>query len=77
MTPSREADPRADSQADEVAVLFALVRQRYGDRLDAAQLERVREGIASLVAQVQALRAVRLRNADEPWPPFVPLRGAP
>jgi hypothetical protein len=62
---------------DEVAVLFDLVRQRYGDRLDAAQLERIREAIGAIVKQAHVLRAVRLRNADSPWPPFVPFRGAP
>jgi len=59
---------------DEVEVLFALVRQRYGSRLTAAELEGVRQGIESIVATVRALRAVRLTNADEPFPPFVPFR---
>ena len=62
---------------DEVETLFALVRQRYGDRLTEAQLDGVRQAIEGLVAQARALRAVRLRNADEPWPPFVPSRGEP
>jgi hypothetical protein len=62
---------------EEVAVLFDLVRQRYGDRLDAAQLERIREAIGAIVKQTHVLRAVRLRNDDAPWPPFVPYRGEP
>ncbi len=62
---------------EEVEVLFALVRQRYGSRLTAAELEGVRQGIEGIVTAVRALRAVRLRNADEPFPPFVPFRGDP
>ncbi|HEV8308447.1 MAG TPA: hypothetical protein VGW35_12330 [Methylomirabilota bacterium] len=69
-----EPDGRRD---DEVETLFALVRQRYGDRLTDAQLEGVRKAIEGIVAQARALRAVRLRNIDEPWPPFVPFRGDP
>jgi hypothetical protein len=61
----------------EVAVLFDLVRQRYGERLDAAQLERIREAIAAIVKQAHVLRGVRLGNGDAPWPPFVPYRGEP
>jgi hypothetical protein len=58
----------------EVEVLFALVRQRYGSRLTAAELAGVRQGVESIVATVRALRARRLTNADEPFPPFVPFR---
>jgi len=67
-----------DSSIDqEVDLLLALVRQRYGNRLTAAELDGVRQGIRSIVTAVRALRAVRLRNADEPVPPFVPIREAP
>jgi hypothetical protein len=59
---------------DEVDALLALVRQRYGSRLTAAELDGVRQGIEGIVKMVGALRAVRLRNADEPFPPFVPFR---
>jgi hypothetical protein len=57
-----------------VDALLALVRQRYGSRLTDAELDGVRQGIRSIVTAVQALRAVRLRNADEPAPSFVPIR---
>jgi hypothetical protein len=62
---------------DEVALLLDLVKQRYGERLDAAQLERIRDAIGAIVKQAHVLRAVRLRNEDAPWPPFVPYRGEP
>jgi hypothetical protein len=63
-------DPRSH-EADE---LFALVRRRYGARLTAEQLESVRRGVAAIVEQAAALRAVRLSNADEPVQRFSPFR---
>jgi hypothetical protein len=59
---------------EEVDALLALVRQRYGARLTAAELDGVRQGIEGIVRMVGALRAVRLQNADEPYPPFAPFR---
>lgn len=65
----------ADSPADdEIDVLMALVRQRYGSRLTPTELDGVRAGLAGIVELARALRAVRLRNGDEPDPPFVPFR---
>jgi hypothetical protein len=69
-----EPDSRAE---EEVDILLGLVRQRYGSRLTAAELDGVRQGIQSIVTAARALRAVRLRNADEPVPPFVPVREDP
>lgn len=58
----------------EVETLLALVRERYGGRLDAEQLAGVRTAIESIVQAARALRAVRLTNADEPGQPFTPYR---
>jgi hypothetical protein len=58
----------------EVDTLFALVRERYGSRLNADELEAVREGIVGIVQAARALRAVRLTNADEPGQPFAAYR---
>jgi hypothetical protein len=67
---------RADAEARqaEIARLFALVRDRYGERLSAAELEGVRQGVEAVVDAARALRAVRLDEADEPMQPFVPYR---
>ena len=54
---------------DETDRLLALVRDRYGDRLRAAELHALRGGVQAIVEHARLLRAVRLRNADEPWPP--------
>jgi hypothetical protein len=59
----------------EVDALFAMVRARYGARLDAQQLDGVRKAIEAIVEQARAVRAVRLANADEPTPAFRAYRG--
>jgi hypothetical protein len=68
----RMSEPASGSR--ETDVLFELVRARYGDRLTTEQLESVRRGVAAIVEQAAALRAVRLRNADEPVQRFLPFR---
>ena len=69
-------DPLPENDA-EVERLFALVRERYGDRLTPAELDEVRKGVEGVVLAARALRAVKLQNADEPFSPFVPYRGRP
>jgi hypothetical protein len=61
----------------EVETLLALVRERYGSRLDADQLAGVRTAIEGIVQASRALRAVRLTNADEPAQPFAAYRAEP
>ncbi|MGH7385981.1 MAG: hypothetical protein ACREKG_12470 [Candidatus Rokuibacteriota bacterium] len=61
----------------EVETLLALVRERYGSRLDADQLAGVRTAIEGIVQAARALRAVRLGNADEPAQPFAAHRAEP
>ena len=58
----------------EADLLFELIRARYGDRLRPEQLEAVRRGVRTIVAQSAELRAVRLANADEPVQRFAPFR---
>ena len=60
-----------------VEVRLALVRERYGDRLDTAALEALRPTIEGIVRDARALQAVRLSNADEPAQPFAPFRADP
>ena len=67
----------AEAVAAEVETMVALVRDRYGDRLDAEQLAAVRTSIEAIVQASRALRAVRLTNADEPAQPFTAYRADP
>lgn len=66
--PSESRDP------GEADLLFELILRRYGSRLDAAQLEDLRRTAAMVADTTAAVRAVRLRNADEPGQPFAPFR---
>ena len=50
------------------------MRERYGGRLSAEELEGVRVAIAGIVQAARALRAVRLTNADEPGQRFAAYR---
>ena len=67
----------AEAVRAEVETLLALVRERYGSRLDAEQLAGVRTAIEAIVQAARALRAVRLTNADEPVQPFAAYRAEP
>ena len=67
----------ADAVRAEVEAMLALVRERYGSRLDAEQLAGVRTSIEAIVQASRALRAVRLTNADEPAQPFTVYRAEP
>ncbi len=66
-----------DAVRAEVETLLALVRERYGSRLDAEQLAGVRTALEGIVQAARALRAVRLGNADEPAQPFAAYRADP
>ena len=59
---------------DDVELLFALVRHRYGARLDEAQLAIVRETLEGLARDLATLRAVKIPDDAEPAQPFVPFR---
>jgi hypothetical protein len=67
----------ADPVHAEVETLLALVRERYGARLDPEQEAGVRTGIEGIVRAARALRAVRLGSADEPAQPFAAYRADP
>jgi hypothetical protein len=67
----------AESVRAEVEIMLALVRERYGSRLDAEQLAGVRTAIEAIVQASRALRAVLLANADEPAQPFAAYRAEP
>ncbi len=67
----------SDAQRDEILALLALIRARYGARLDPAALAEIEHAVAASVAAAHALRQVRLDNADGPSPSFVPFRAEP
>jgi len=63
-----------DIKRKELDLLFNLVRDLYGDRLDPEELEEVRKGVEGIVKTAEALRSVKLENSDEPFLWFIPYR---
>jgi hypothetical protein len=70
---------RCDEAAvtDEADILFALIRARYGARLDAEQLEELRKTVDALVRDVATLRTAAIPEDAEPAQAFVAFRAAP
>ena len=63
-----------NSSQREAELMFNVVRERYGDRLDDEQLEEVRKGVEGIFEAAESLREIKLENADEPFSLFVPYR---
>jgi hypothetical protein len=61
-----------DESPKEAEYLFEMVRDRYGDRLSAEELEEVRKGVEGIAKAAETLRAVKLENGDEPFSIFKP-----
>jgi hypothetical protein len=71
--PTSDAVPGAPAAAlTEADLLFLLVRERYGSRLGAEELEAIRQLVAGIVEDARLLRAVPLGNADAPLLPTPP-----
>ena len=58
-----------DSQEtnDRAGQMMAVLRQRYGDRLDEQELEEVGEASKAIVQASEDMRAVRLEHGDSPF----------
>ena len=63
-----------DSIQKEAELMFDVVRERYGDRLDDEQLEEVKKGVEGIFEAAESLRKIKLENSDEPFSSFVPYR---
>ncbi len=63
-----------DSGQMEAQLMFNVVRERYGDRLDDEQLEEVKKGVEGIFEAAESLRKIKLENGDEPYSLFVPYR---
>lgn len=63
-----------DNHPNEAELLFEMVRNRYGDRLSAEELEEVRKGVKIIAEAAEALRSVKLGNGTEPFSIFKPYK---
>ncbi len=58
----------------EAEFLFEMVKDRYGDRLSAEELEEVRKWVEGIAEAAEALRSVKLGNGTEPFSIFKPYK---
>jgi hypothetical protein len=63
-----------DESPKEAEFLFQMVQDRYGDRLNAEELEEVRKGVKGIAEAAEALRSVKLGNGTEPFSIFKPYK---
>ncbi len=63
-----------DKSQKEADFLYEMVRDRYGDRLSAEELEEVRKGVEGIAEAAEALRSVKLGNGTEPFSIFKPYK---
>ena len=59
----------------DVDALVEMLKGRYGDRLDDEQLAELRKAVEASSEHARQIRAVPLRNGDEPAFVFRPFRG--
>ncbi len=71
---SDPTEPSTAEEPSEADLLFAFVRRRYAERLTAEELDALRRSVDEVARLAEALRAVRLSNADEPFQRFEPYR---
>ena len=64
--PVPEPDPDKVADAADARSLLEIVQRRFGSRLDAEQLESIRDDLEGNMRAARALRALPLGNADEP-----------
>ena len=59
---------------NEGKYLYDMLKRRYGERLNPAELEEVKKGVENIRQAADKLRAVNLQNSDEPPALFIPYR---
>jgi len=60
--------------AGDSQYLFDLLKKRYDERLSPEELSEVKKGVENIQQAAVKLRAVKLKNSDEPYALFVPYR---
>lgn len=65
-------DGETQETNDRAEQIIAVLRQRYGDRLDEQETEEVSEAAKAIVQASGDMRAVRLEHGDSPFsvPPY-------
>jgi hypothetical protein len=61
-------------ESEEAETLFSLVKEKYGNKIAAEELEEVKKAVEMIVETSLELRKVELGNWDEPFSVFKPYR---
>jgi len=61
-------------ESEEAETLFSLVKEKYGNKIAAEELEEVKKAVEMIVKTSLELRKVELGNWDEPFSVFKPYR---
>jgi hypothetical protein len=70
--PALAQDPAPSSAERQAQALAEIVRLRFGQHLNAAQMKSVQQRLARSLATSEQLKRTRLENGDEPAFVFVP-----
>ena len=65
-TPAKPNGPAAQEPSPVAAAYLAVARARFGDKLSPEQLEQLKKDFDNYVRNSDRLRAVKLKNGDEP-----------
>ena len=65
-TPAKLPEPAAQEPSPVAAAYLEVARARFGDKLSPEQLEQLRKDFDNYVRNSDRLRAVKLKNGDEP-----------
>jgi hypothetical protein len=64
--PDTQSATQAQKRAQVAEAYLAVVRARFGDQLTPAQFEQVKKDLEANLQAAERLRAVKLKNEDEP-----------
>jgi hypothetical protein len=64
--PAKTKEPAPQEPSPLIAAYLELARARFGDKLSPAQLEQLKKDFDNYARNSERLRAVKLRNGDEP-----------
>jgi hypothetical protein len=59
----------------EVENLFQIIKDRYGQRLTREELDEVKRALETNFDTALSMRVIELKNSDEPFTIFKPIRG--
>jgi hypothetical protein len=66
---------KRSADCKDYEILFNAVKNSYGSRINAEELEEVRKAVERIAETSELLKSVELKNGDEPFLVFKPHKG--